>query len=60
MDNRAPGAPTRRDLLRAGLAAPLAFAGRRLPQAGALGPPPYTISINIEIMFRGTKLDHDN
>jgi hydroxypyruvate isomerase len=55
MENCAmPGSLSRRELLHAGIVAPLglAAAGR---QSAALGPPPYTISINIEIMFRATK-----
>jgi hydroxypyruvate isomerase len=55
MENCAmPGSLSRRELLQAGIVAPLglATAGQ---QSAALGPPPYTISINIEIMFRATK-----
>ena len=45
----------RRDVLRAGVAAPLgllALVGREAEAAAQGTPPPYTISINIEIMFR--------
>jgi hydroxypyruvate isomerase len=46
--------PSRRDLFRAGMAAPVgvAAAARLRPAV----PPPYTLSINVEIMFRATKL----
>jgi hydroxypyruvate isomerase len=40
---------TRRDLIRAGAALPLAVSPRDRREAAA--PPPYTLSINIEIMF---------
>jgi hydroxypyruvate isomerase len=51
------GLPNRRDLLRTGAAVPLGLAGLEWQaSAGALGPPPYTLSINIEIMFNKTKL----
>jgi hydroxypyruvate isomerase len=44
---------TRREWLGAGLGAPMLLAGMTGRQAAApLGPPPYTLSINIEIMFR--------
>ncbi len=47
----------RRELLTAGLAAPLAVTtARRQAPASSPGPPPYTLSINIELMFRATKL----
>ena len=44
----------RRDLLRAGAALPLGLLALRSEEAAAapaLAPPPYTISVNIEIMF---------
>src|SRR5215203_5613944 len=44
----------RRDLLRAGAALPLgllALRGEETVAASVLAPPPYTISVNIEIMF---------
>ena len=46
--------PHRRDVLRAGVAAPLgllASVGHRAAAAPPGTPPPYTLSINIEIMF---------
>lgn len=47
----------RRELLAAGLVAPLAFGtGSQQSPAAPLGPPPYTLSINIEIMFRAANL----
>ncbi len=52
-DNGLPGV-NRRDLLRAGAAVPLAFASLGGDAAAALAPPPYTLSINIEIMFPRT------
>jgi hydroxypyruvate isomerase len=56
MENRGDsGALSRRDVLQAGIMTPLGL-GAMGRQSGALGPPPYTISINIEIMFRATKL----
>ncbi len=51
---------SRRDVLRAGVIAPVGLLGlgrREALAAAAVAPPPYTISINIEIMFnagRGT------
>jgi hydroxypyruvate isomerase len=47
----------RRDLLAAGFVAPLGLGvlGRQASTA-PLGPPPYTLSINIEIMFRAENL----
>ena len=44
----------RRDVLRTGVALPLgllALRGEEAAAASALAPPPYTISVNIEIMF---------
>jgi hydroxypyruvate isomerase len=54
MMNDSAGLPlTRRELLSAGLGAPIALTGVAGRQAASpLGPPPYTLSINIEIMFR--------
>jgi hydroxypyruvate isomerase len=50
---------SRRDLLRTGLAAPAgvaALASRdTFAETRAAAPPPYTISINIEIMFNGAR-----
>ena len=58
--------PSRREVLAAGALAPIglgALAQRGAPApvpaattTTALGPPPYTLSINMEIMFRSTKL----
>ncbi|MCC7010820.1 MAG: TIM barrel protein [Acidobacteria bacterium] len=50
---------SRRDLLRASALAPVALVSLdRLDRAtpAAVVPPPYTLSINIEIMFRATRL----
>ncbi len=51
---------TRRDLLRAGALLPTglyaAAAAAQTPAPGTRTPPPYTLSINIEIMFRAQKL----
>jgi hydroxypyruvate isomerase len=58
-DSNRSGNLTRRDMLAAGLAAPLGATvlGRQTPAPAApLGPPPYTISINIEIMFNRANL----
>ena len=58
MENRAmSGSLSRRDLLQAGIVAPLGLSAVGRQQPGRLGPPPYTISINIEIMFREAKLN---
>jgi hydroxypyruvate isomerase len=46
---------SRRELLAAGVLAPLA-AGAGRQSAGSPGPPPYKLSINIELMWRSTKL----
>jgi hydroxypyruvate isomerase len=47
----------RRDILRAGAAVPLSLlALERDAAAAALAPPPYTLSVNIEIMFRALNL----
>lgn len=57
MESRAlPGSLSRREWLQAGLVTPIGLAAAS-QQSGVLGPPPYTISINIEIMFRATKLN---
>jgi hydroxypyruvate isomerase len=53
MDRDRPGAVNRRDLLRAGAAVPLALGAFGRPAAG-VAPPPYKLSINIEIMFPRT------
>jgi hydroxypyruvate isomerase len=44
----------RRDLLRSGLLLPIGLAGRGRDVLAAAAPPPYTISVNIEIMFPRT------
>lgn len=49
------GGLTRRDVFRAGAAVPAGLMGLGGTAAARL-PPPYTLSINIEIMFRATKL----
>jgi hydroxypyruvate isomerase len=50
---------SRRDVLRTGLAAPAGLAalaaGKASAETRAVAPPPYTISINIEIMFNGAR-----
>ena len=57
MENRArTGSLSRRDLLQASVVAPLGLSAVER-QSGGLGPAPYTISINIELMFRATKLN---
>jgi hydroxypyruvate isomerase len=54
--------PSRRDLLAAGIFAPLGLEAlraqgqREAAPTAPLGPPPYTLSINVELMFRGTNL----
>ena len=58
MENRAmSGSPSRRDLLQAGIVAPLGLSAAGQQQPSRLGPAPYTISINVEIMFRAAKLN---
>ena len=56
-ENAASRPLNRREWLTAGLAAPLALGARvQQPAAAPPGPPPYTLSINIEIMFRSANL----
>lgn len=55
------GSFSRREMLRVGAALPLVPLGLRAEDEPekrqvALGPPPYTLSINMEIIFRGTDL----
>jgi hydroxypyruvate isomerase len=54
-NDKSPGSIHRRDLFRAGAAVPLSLLAFERTGA-ALAPPPYTISINIEIMFRTANL----
>ena len=57
MENHAAsGSLSRREMLQAGIVAPLGLSAVDRQQSGGLGPPPYTISINIEIMFNALKL----
>ena len=51
-----PGSITRRDLLRAGALVPAGFYAAQSQSPARRTPPPYTLSINIEIMFRALKL----
>jgi hydroxypyruvate isomerase len=57
-DVRASHRPNRREILASAIAAPLGAAFVRRPQSASTppGPPPYTLSINIEIMFNRTGL----
>jgi len=50
--------PSRREIFAAGMIAPLGWRAldQAAPAAAPAGPPPYTISINIEIMFRANNL----
>jgi hydroxypyruvate isomerase len=50
------GSLSRRDWLRAGAVVPLGFYALDRQETALPGPPPYTLSINIEIMFRGMGL----
>jgi hydroxypyruvate isomerase len=52
---RGPRSLNRRDLLRASAAVPLGLVAAERIRAAVI-PPPYTISINVEIMFRAAKL----
>jgi hydroxypyruvate isomerase len=56
MSHETPGPLHRRDLLRAGAAVPLSLLALECHAAATLAPPPYTLSINIEIMFRALNL----
>ena len=51
-----PGSITRRDLLRAGALVPAGLYAAQNQSPARRTPPPYTLSINIEIMFRALKL----
>ena len=48
---------SRRDLLRSGALLPAGLYAAATQKPAARTPPPYTLSINIEIMFRATKLN---
>jgi hydroxypyruvate isomerase len=54
--NRMAEPISRRDLLRSGALLPAGLYAAATQKPAARTPPPYTLSINIEIMFRATKL----
>jgi hydroxypyruvate isomerase len=54
--NRMAEPMSRRDLLRTGALLPAGLYAAATQKPAARTPPPYTLSINIEIMFRATKL----
>ena len=54
--NRMAEPISRRDLLRTGALLPAGLYRAATQKQAARTPPPYTLSINIEIMFRATKL----
>ena len=54
--NRTAEPMSRRDLLRAGALLPAGLYAAPAQKPAGRTPPPYTLSINIEIMFRATKL----
>ena len=57
-DHTSSHLPSRREIFAAGIIAPLGLGafGQSATTGAAPGPPPYTISINIELMFRAMNL----
>jgi hydroxypyruvate isomerase len=56
MPHETPGPLHRRDVLRAGAAVPLSLLALERDAAAVPTPPPYKLSVNIEIMFRALNL----